>query len=346
MATYNDDYISASELTAEARGAADAVTADDALSAFLPDQENDTLDYDLDAETLGLARAATFRSYDATAPFGRERSVGTKKGSLPAASIKLPLGELQQLRLRGASNDTIAAALVRKARVNGQSIAVRAILARGEAISTGKVTLNENEIVQTIDFGRPAGHTVIATTPWTSQTAKPLSEIRAWQTTYAAANGQRAQSATFSSDILTALATNPEVISVAVGRGSDLPSFITDDQVFATLRSVGIIDPIVYDKQVEDVGGTIRRVVAADLFVLGPARQGTLALDGGPLGSTQWGIPAESFQPSYGLSDGDQAGIFAGAFSHTDPEGMYVLASSIFLTVLRNAKATFAADVL
>ena len=116
--------------------------------------------------------------------------------------------------------------------------------------------------------------------------------------------------------------------------------------MFATLRSVGIIDPIVYDKQVEDVTGTIRRVVSADLFVLGPARQGTLALDGGPLGSTQWGIPAEAFQASYGLSDGEQAGIFSGAFSHTDPEGIYVLASSIFLTVLRNAKATFAADVL
>jgi len=347
MATYHDGFRTATQLTVEARAAADVVTAADPLSGFLPPVENDTLDYDLGADDLGLPRAASFRSYDSTAPFGRERSVGSRKGSLPASSIKLPLGEYSQLQLRQASDDAIGAALERKALQNGQSVAIRAILARAEAISTGKVSLaNENGITVEIDFGRLPAHTVTAATAWTDPNALALTDIIAYQAAYDLANGGPAGGAITSSRVLNALSINKEVIAAATGRGDSGLNRIGRSDVLSVLSDYGITSVIVYDKQYEDVTGTMRRAIADDRFILTPSQDDSVSLIGGSLGSTEWGIPAEALQPAYGISGGEQAGIFAGAFSHPDPEGMYVLASSIFLPVLRKPNATFAADVI
>ena len=132
---YNDTFRTATELTGVARGAADAVEAADALTPFLPSVESVTLDFDLDADVLALPRAASFRSFDATAPYGKEKSIGSRKGSLPASSIKLRLGEYQQLRLRGASDDAIGAAIERKAdEATEQEKALEAARQQGENI--------------------------------------------------------------------------------------------------------------------------------------------------------------------------------------------------------------------
>lgn len=337
-------FRTAVQLTVEARAAADVTTDADALSGYLPPVENQTLDFDLDNDTVGLPRAATFRSYDASAPYGREESVGGRKGKLPAASIKLPLGELQQLQLQGAGADTIGDALERKARQNGQSIAIRAILARGEAISTGQVTLNENNLTTVVNFGRNAGHSVAATTPWSNPTAQALSEFLAWQTVYRNTNGADAQGVILSSQILAYLCVNEEFIAAAMGTGSSGLNRISPADVRSVLASYGTTDVIVYDGQYKDHTGANVRPIAADRFVLVPPR-GLVSLESGPLGTTQWGVPAEALQTQYGISESDRPGVFAGAFSRTDPEGIDVLASAIFLPVLGDPDLTLSADV-
>lgn len=347
---YDPSVRTASDLTGVARGAADAVEAADALTQYLPSSENISLDFNLDADELKLPRAASFRAYDATAPYGAERSVGTRKGKLPAASIKLRVGEWDQLQLRGADNDALGAALERKASVNGQSIAVRAIFARGDAIATGKVSMEgENGLTLDIDFGRPAGNTVVAGTPWSTVSADAIGDIDAWQAIFNAAVGGLAGGAITSTAVLSALAKNTSFIQAALGRSGDtLPSRISRADVLSVLADYGINDVVVYDKQYEDVTGMTRRVIAQNLFLLVPDRNSGLVGESGPLGQTQWGVPSEALNPTYGVGGGDEAGIFAAAFSSHDPEGEDVLASSIFLPVLstQGVKATVAADVL
>jgi Phage major capsid protein E len=350
MGTYNDTFRSASDLTGIARGAADAVEAADVLTTFLPSAESATLDYDLDADTLGLPRAASFRAYDATAPYGKEKSIGTRKGSLPASSIKLPLGELQQLRFRQAGDDEIGAALERKARNNGQSIAIRAIFARGQAIADGIVTMaGENGLTVAIDFGRPAGHTVAAGTAWSNIAATAINDLLGWQATYDAANGGQATTAITSSAVLNALALNTQFIAAATRLGSSGLTRISRADVLSVLADyANIQDVIVYDKQYEDITGATSRVIPQDRFILTPPRDAGIVGDSGPVGSTLWGVPAEAFESSYGISGTDQPGIFTAAFKDNDPERLDVLSSSIFLPVpsTSGVKATFSADVL
>lgn len=349
MGNYDPSVRTASDLTAVARGAADAVEAQDALTGYLPSVENTTLDYNLDADTLQLPRAASFRAYDATAPYGKEKSVGSRKGSLPASSIKLRVGELDQLKLRGAADDEIGAALERKAVNNGQSIAVRAILARGDAIQTGKVTMDaENGLTVEIDFGRDSSQTVTAGTVWSTASADAVGDILAWQNIFNTAVGGIAGGVITSSSVLAALATNTSFISAFSGNSTSGLTRISRSDVLSVLADQGITDVNVYDKQYEDTTGTVRRVISADRFILVPDRNSGLVGDVGPLGSTLWGVPAESLNSKYGISGGDLAGIFAAAFDGADPEGIDILASSIFLPVLSTlgVKATVSADVL
>jgi hypothetical protein len=349
MGVYDPSVRTASDLTGTARGAADAVEAQDALTPYLPSSESLTLDYNLDADTLALPRAASFRSFDATAPYGKEKSTGTRKGSLPASSIKLRVGEYAQLQLRGAASDALGAALEKKATNNGQSIAVRAIFARGEAIYSGKVTMDaENGLSVEIDFGRPGNQTVTAGTAWSTASADAISDILSWQNVYNAVVGGFAGGVITSSNVLAALSTNTSFISASAGRSDSGLTRISRADVLSVLADYGITDVVVYDKQYEDVAGVTRRVIPQDQFCLVPDRFGGLVGDTGPLGQTLWGVPTEALNGTYGIAAGDEAGVFAAAFHESDPEGIDVLTSSIFLPVLstQGVKATVAASVL
>jgi hypothetical protein len=332
MATYNGTIRTATELSGEARGAADAVEANDPIAQLLPSVETFDLDYDLAAGEGRLPKAASFRAFDATAPYGQEVSVGSKRGKLPASSVKLALGEMQRMLMRGAPDDAIGSELERKARAVGQSIAVRAILARGETLSTGKVVLVENGIGVTIDFGRDASLSATVGTTWANTAAPALADILAGQAAFRAINGGDARGAIVSSQTLADLSLNLGFIASSTRQGTSGLTRINREDVLAVLRAQGIENVIVYDEQYVDQFGNTVRPIAADKFLLVASTDGGVG-EAGPLGVTQWGVPAEALNPTYGIADSDAPGIFAGQFDRTDPEGSDVLASSIFLPV-------------
>jgi hypothetical protein len=345
MGIYNDTIRDASELTAQARGAADAVEAADLLTQLMPSTESVTLDYDLDADALGLPPAASFRAYDAAAPYGKEQSVASKKGSLPASSQKLALGELKQLRLRQASDDAIGATMEAKARNVGQAIAIRAIFARGEAISDGKVTMDaENGLTVEIDFGRDGSHTVSAGTAWSTISADAIGDMLTWQ---AVLTDFPAGAVLTSSAVINALSLNTAIIKEVKGSGTSLTRISRDDTVALIKAFLGITDVRVYDKTYTDITGATTRPIPQDRFLLLPSFDGGLG-DVGPVGQTLWGVPAEAFEADYGISIDDAPGIFAAAFKDTDPERFDILGSAIELPVPSAAglKGVLSADVL
>jgi hypothetical protein len=247
--------------------------------------------------------------------------------------------------MRQASDDAFGVALESKARSAGQSIAVRAIFARGEAISTGKVSISgENGITQEINYGRDASLSVSAGTVWSNTAATAIADILAWQAAYRAINGGDAPGLITSSQVLAYLAVNAQFIAASTRSGSSGLTRISRDDVLAVLRAQGIGEVTVYDAQYVDTTGTKRRVISQDKFLLVPSRNDGLG-DSGPLGQTSWGVPAEALNDAYGIAQDDRPGIFAGEFDSVNPEGANVLGSSIFLPVLEGYNAVLDADV-
>ncbi len=344
---YNGEVRTAEELSGEARGAADAVEAADALTEYLPSVETYDLDYDLEAGAAGLPRAASFRAYNATAPYGSDVSTGSKKGSLPASSIAYRLDELDKLRLRQASNEAEAAEMERKARLAGQSIAIRAILARGQSIDTGKVTLQgENGIITEITFGRRPELSPVASVLWNNTAAPIHSDIVAWQAQRRALGLAPASGAILSSDVIAAMSTNDEMISAAMRRGDSGITRINRNDILSVLAGEGITDVLIYDQVYADSEGVQRRPIRANRFILGPSRDTVTLGEGGPLGQTRWGVPAEALNEKFAMSEGDAPGIFAARFDGHNPERSEITASSIFLPVLERYNDTTSAQVL
>lgn len=328
----------AAQLTVEARAAAAAASTGYGLASYLPDNTNYGLSFNFDVNTIAQNDAASFRSYNTEADLGRTGGSESRSGKLPPISRKYRVDELDQLLLYGQA-DAIGAKFEEYARKLGASIAARVELARGQAIETGTVVIAERDLEFTIDFGRKAEHSITAGVAWTAAGAVPIDNLDSAAAVYRATNGVNPGATLISGARFASLQRNVDMIKMAVGRGSDLPSRISVDDVMSVLSSYGYGSVRIFD---ELVGG--QRVIGLDKVVFVPDNGG-IVLDGGPLGTTDWGIPAEAINGNYGIPDSDRPGIFAGAFTQEDPEGSYVLGSAIVLPVVTNANATLTITV-
>lgn len=332
----NSDYIEPAELTGFVRAALQDLAVNQfTLSRFLPDQVIDDLDYRYTRGGEGLVDAATFRAYDAESPIGSRPGVTRVTGELPPISRKIRLGEYDRLRQRNADqavSDAILADAVRMTR----AVAARVEMARGEALNLGSVTIDENGVVATVDYGRAAGHDVTAGTLWsTVATATPVADLNTWIQTYIDANGEAPGRMLTSTRVLGLLQQNAEFRQLAA-TVTGAPALVSQAVVSQVLAAYGLPPIEIYDARVR-VAGTATRVIPDNRIVLLPA-----GVD--ELGATLWGTTAESLEPDFGLA-GDGPGLVSGAYSTKDPVAMWTKAAAISLPVLANPDLTFAATV-
>jgi hypothetical protein len=339
----NTDYIDPAELTGYARAAlADIDQNQFTLSRWLPNQLVDDLEYRFTrGGAEGLLEAATFRAYDTEARMARRPGISRVTGELPPISRKIRLGEydrLRQRKLEAKVGDQIFSDAERVVR----AIAARLELARGQALVTGAVTLNEDGVVASVDFGRNAGHTVTLAGGdlWSATaTATPIEDLLGWVETYKANNfGVAPGAILISTQVLSLLVRNAEVRAF-ITNGQPGPAIVTRDALQAVLTAHGLPTIYTYDAQLKPDNGVATRVIAADKVLLLPAPGDSSA------GATLYGTPAESFEPDFGLA-GEEAGIVSGVYKSVDPVALWTLASAIALPILGQPDLTFVADVL
>lgn len=342
----NAGYIDPAELTGYVRQAlADFQVNQFILSQFLPNQTIDDLDYRFLAGGQGLTDAANFRSYDTESTIGARPGVRRVTGELPPISQKLRLGEYDRLRQRREPDLAIVAGLESDAERVTRNIAARIELARGDALVNGSVTISENGIVATVDFGRPDACTVTPATVWTDATnADPIGDIIAWNQAYIALNGEGIGALVFSTSVLNNLSRSLKLRNLAatiIGA----PSILSRSAISEVLSAYGLPPFVIYDAQT-NVNGTPTKIVDPDKVLMLPAPVASDDFEGTQLGGTFWGTTAESLEPEYGIDAGDQPGIVAGVYSDVDPVALWTKASAISIPVLANPQLSFVADVL
>lgn len=333
----NDDYIDPSELTGYARAAlADLSVNQFTLSRFLPDRPIDDIDYRFTRGGEGLAEAATFRNYDTPSRFGSRPGAVRVSGQLPPISRQIRLGEYDRLKLRKASDDAVVNAIFDDARRMTRAVAARMELARGEALVTGQVAINEGGVVATANYGRAGGHTVTAGTLWSNLAAStPLTNLVAWCDTVEATTGARPEVFLTSRANQRLMQRNTEVINAIKGSAAGATR-VTLAELNELLESEGVPRVETYDVQV-NVGGVATRPIAADRVLL--------LAGGDELGATLWGTTAESQEEEYGIEEADWPGIVAGVYKSPNPLAFFTNAVGIGLPVLANPDLSFCADV-
>ncbi|QSE94191.1 major capsid protein [Rhodococcus pseudokoreensis] len=332
----NSDYITPVELTGYVREAlADRPINDLALiDDLLPDLVVDDVDFRANITERGLKRMAKFRTWDVEAPQSKRKGIKRISGELPPISEKRRLGEYDRLRLRKA--DTAIINLIQDDAVElADALRTRLIVAKAQALTTAKVNLAEDGLEIEVDFGRNAGHTVVAGTVW-SGAGDPIGDQESWFSTFRVSNSGNPIRAITSQRVMSNLMKNAAIRAYCLPPGST-QGIVTREQVNALFTSFGHPAFEIFDAQVEDFDGDPLRLIPDDSVLYTGASK---------IGETLWGTTAEAIEPDYGIDASEAPGIVVGSYIDNDPVGRWTKASGVGLPILGNANATMIAKVL
>jgi Phage major capsid protein E len=314
-----------------------------ALERYLPNREIMDLEYRLRSGTFEDVDAAEFRAWDTQPGMGKRQGFSKIMGEIVPIGRQIPLGEEHMLRLRSVLQGGEDSALIQQIYADAErmirAVQARVEVARGQLLTTGKVTIAENGLAIEADFGLPGTHNVTVATSWLDPTASIISDLLAYQEVYVDDTGVAPAEMLLSTKTFNAMLTNQEFRDVAAFGGTT-PIRLTADVVGQILASYNLPVPVIYDTKVR-VNGTQTRVIAEDKVVLLPP-QGEL------MGQTFYGVTAEAIKLAGKGLIKQQAmpGVVAVVLENENPVQSFTLAAATAMPVLGNPELLFVVDTV
>lgn len=355
MANILYDLVDPVELTDYVRAFNDeTLKARFVLEQILPNRLVPDLEYRIRTGTLTDVDVAEYRAWDTQPTMTGRPGISRKRGELPPVSRQIPLLEEESLRLRAVesgSSDPLIDAIYDDSERMIRAVQGRIELARGDVLVDGIVTLAENGLSLTVDFGMPAAHKVTAAISWTvanAATAKPITDLLAWLETYVTATGSFPRGLLMSRNRLAGLTLNSEVRAFAASGGTtpnrvNLATIqdIFSDQGIPPFINLGtdLSGQPFYDVSVR-VNGVLTRVIPDNVVIFVPDASE-------PTGNTFYGVTAEAVRliERSLITATDAPGVVALALQNDNPVQTFTLATAIALPTIANPDLMFTATV-
>lgn len=343
MATNIIDLVSDVDLTVFSRQVPEPV--ENPLSGILPDREVDGRK-SKSARHTRKTSTAKYRSYGAEAPIGkRGDSITVQELTLPAISEKLPVDEdlIHRLNESGAKTDIdrLVASAYDDTETLTISIRNRTEQARGQFLTTGKITIAENGVVDEADFGLPVTHKVTAPVLWSDPTAPLVEQEQVWVKIVTRDAKVRPTKATVSERILSYMQRNEQYRAYFWQfPGSQIGPILNAGQVDQVRAQFGLPALNVYEGFVPNDSGAEVRVIADNKYVLTTDT----------LGETQWGTTAEALElvgkNAIDFASKDAPGITVVQYRVPDPVVTWTKAAAVVMPVAGDIQGLLVADVL
>ena len=313
------------------------------LDQILPNKNVDGDRVEL-SEAVRNARAAKYRAYDANIPQLKRDGFEGRSLGLAAMSIQGGRGEYERLQLEkirqsGNANQPLVDAIFDDFRIGVLSIRTGVELKRGEILSSGKLVLNENGLMETVDFGVPGSHFVTASTLWSDvDNATPIEDLLAWKEIYVDDNEDAAPGKIIiDSATLGYLMKNKEIRVYAGLDAAGAPQLVGLDVVNSVLARFTLPPLYVYDTK---VGG--QRIIPQGKAIFVPDEPSVL-------GNTYWGTTATALEligaNQTEMTYQDAPGIVAIVTKSGPPFKQDTLLDSVNLPILNQPKALFVGTV-
>lgn len=189
-------------------------------SRFLPNEttSSTTFTYDI---IKGNKHLAAMIGYGSEPPVMDRDAVANKMGELAKIGIKDIITEEELLALNQSRNDAehaeMIAKLQRKAINISNAILDRVEVMKLEAIATGKLSYNKNNVKVGFDYGVPSEHQIVLTgaNTWDNVDHDALADLIDWAAKYEETNGKAADAILMPREIFALLAKNKVIISEA-----------------------------------------------------------------------------------------------------------------------------------
>lgn len=280
------------------------IPSNNALTQMFPRETFDT--DEVDFSTLQKTnRIVRFRNWDgAFAPVPRDTGSEKRVKMLPLGGF-LEVGEYERRQIQFAATGGTLTQRVSDAIYNDlENLAAYAYnrieLAWGDVLTDGILTISENNVSQTVDYGLAGAHNVTPGTLWSNtSTATPLTNLIAWADQYVATNGVMHGKYLTSLEVLRLLMRNTELINAIKGSTTGA-TMVTLPEINGLLASYGLpgfelpgagnVGGSVYNSSL-DVDGSTQRVFPVNKLAFLPTDMSTL-------GFTAWGIPTTAMELS------------------------------------------------
>lgn len=294
---------------------------------------------------------AQVQTFDAEASIADRDTLSYVEGSLPPIKRKIRIGEKELIKFnapRQGTNEVDEAVRQVYNDVDNMLDAVKARIEwmRMQALTGGAITLSENGVILSVDYGVPSGNkeTLAGTDVWSdTANADPIGDMIRWRDALIDATGVAPERSLTSSTQLGYLLQNVKVREAVHGSATGAVAPAINLTQLNQLLQVSGLPPIVsYDLQVRsqaaDGTKSSARLFPANKFVMMP---------GVALGDTLFGPTAEALDlASEGVIQmSDTPGLIAMVYKEKDPPGHWTKAAAIALPTFPNADLVFQATV-
>ena len=313
---------------------------------LFPNRRTDALELEYIKGANGLPVAATVHAWDSETQVGSRASAESFKQELALIKRKMVIREKEIIAISNPRNDAELQRLI-DARFKDIDTLVDGVLARAEAmkmeaVAKGVVTIAENGINGTIDYGIPADQKIVLAgpnDPWTAANADILGNLQAW-VDLMRGKGADVSRAITSNAVMRIMAANAKIKAAVFGTGSD--RFVSNAQLNAFFQEQGLPVFVTYDAQynVQNADGTYtaRRYFDENYVSLLPAT---------PLGEGLFGPTAEETDlagnPAFDINL--VGNVLAMVYKTPDPVAHWTKAVATFMPSFPGASAILSAKV-
>ena len=209
---------------------------------FLPNGQtfSTTFAYDIVKKSNHIA---AYIGFGAEPPVVDRDAVASKMGEVAKLGLKYIATEEELMALNQARSNAEQSAMVDQLMVKAADLVnalnKRVDVSKLEALLKGTFSYNKNGVKINVNYGIDAPTVKSGADAWSAATAKPLSDLIAWNDAYVSKNGQSADAIIMSREAAALLQTNEEFIVEARGTSGTF-SRISANEVNDVLAGYGL----------------------------------------------------------------------------------------------------------
>ena len=189
---------------------------------LFPERKTEALEIDIIKGASNLPVSAKVHAFDTEAEIGSREGVEGFMQDMALIKRKIKIPEKTLIALESPRNDNEEADMIRRIFNDVDnlvaSVRTRVEAMRMEALSTGKIQINENGVKASIDYGMPSAHKASKT--WTSGTPTILEEMDSWVDKIVGDTGFTPTRALTSKKVLNAILRDERIRSAIYGVNS------------------------------------------------------------------------------------------------------------------------------